>query len=85
MRIILRDENVKAILFNIFGGITRCDDVANGIVQAANEFKPAVPIVVRLTGTNEEEAKRILATSEIQSADTMVGVVSKAIELAGVN
>jgi succinyl-CoA synthetase beta subunit len=83
MRIILRDPNVKAILFNIFGGITRCDDVANGIVQAVNQFKPAVPIVVRLTGTNEEEAKKILATSEIMSADSMVGVVTKAIEIAG--
>ncbi len=61
MRIILRDPNVKAILFNIFGGITRCDDVAHGIVKAVAEFKPQVPIVVRLTGTNEEEARVILA------------------------
>lgn len=84
MRIILRDGNVRAILFNIFGGITRCDDVATGIVQAVNEFQPRVPIVVRLTGTNEEEARKILSQSSIQSADTMVGVVQKAIELAQV-
>lgn len=83
MRIILRDPNVKAILFNIFGGITRCDDVANGIVQAVNQFKPSVPIVVRLTGTNEEEAKKIMATSDIASANSMVEVVTKAIEIAG--
>ncbi len=85
MRIILRDPGVKAILFNIFGGITRCDDVATGIVRAVEEFKPSVPIVVRLTGTNEEEAKKILANSQLQSADTMVGVVTRAIELAGLN
>ncbi|MGB5106763.1 MAG: ADP-forming succinate--CoA ligase subunit beta [Candidatus Zixiibacteriota bacterium] len=84
MRIILRDPNVKAILFNIFGGITRCDDVATGIVKAVAEFKPKVPIVVRLTGTNEEQARVILAQSNLPAADTMDGVVMKAIELANV-
>jgi succinyl-CoA synthetase beta subunit len=84
MRIILRDPNVKAILFNIFGGITRCDDVANGIVKAVAEFKPRVPIVVRLTGTNEEQARVILASSNLPASDTMDGVVMKAIELANV-
>jgi len=82
LRIILRDPNVKSILFNIFGGITRCDDVANGIVKALNEFKPQVPIVVRLTGTNEKEAAVILKQASIESADTMNGVVKRAIELA---
>lgn len=85
MRIILRDPEVKAILFNIFGGITRCDDVATGIVKAVNEFQPTVPIVVRLTGTNEEAARGILAQSQIQTADTMVDVVERAIALAGVS
>jgi succinyl-CoA synthetase beta subunit len=84
MRIILRDPNVKAILFNIFGGITRCDDVANGIAKAVSEFRPSVPIVVRLTGTNEAEGRAILAQAQIQSAETMVEVVTKAIALAGV-
>lgn len=84
MRIILRDPNVKAILFNIFGGITRCDDVAHGIVKAVAEFKPSVPIVVRLTGTNEEAARQILADSNLPASDTMDGVVMKAIELAQV-
>ncbi len=82
LRIILRDKNVKSILFNIFGGITRCDDVANGIVKALGEFKPEVPIVVRLTGTNEKEAQAILKQANIESADTMAGVVQRAIELA---
>jgi len=83
LRIITSDPNVKSILINIFGGITRCDDVANGIVQALKEFQPTVPIVVRLTGTNEAEAKKILASSNLPSEDTLDAVVKKAIELAG--
>ncbi len=85
MQIILRDPNVKAILFNIFGGITRCDDVANGIVEAINRMKPSVPIVVRLTGTNEDEAREILKSTNLPAATTMDGVVKKAIEIAGIN
>ncbi len=61
LRIITTDPNVKAILFNIFGGITRTDDVANGIVAALDQFSVDVPIVIRLTGTNEDEALAILA------------------------
>jgi len=82
MRIILRDTNVRAILINIFGGITRCDDVANGIVMAYEELKPEVPIVVRLTGTNESQAKKILKTVNLESGDTLDNVVKKAIELS---
>jgi succinyl-CoA synthetase beta subunit len=84
MQIILSDPNVKAVLINIFGGITRCDDVANGIVAAFNEFKPAVPVVIRLTGTNEKEAEKILASYHLPTADTLDGVVKKAIELSGI-
>jgi succinyl-CoA synthetase beta subunit len=83
MNIILRDRNVKAILFNIFGGITRCDDVANGIVAAVNQLKPKVPIVVRLTGTNEEEAREILRQVNLTATTSMEEVVKKAIELSG--
>jgi len=82
MRIILRDENVNAILFNIFGGITRCDDVARGIVQAVNELKPRVPIVVRLTGTNEDEARKILSDVGLPMEQEMEDVVKAAIGLA---
>lgn len=82
MRIILRDSNVRAILINIFGGITRCDDVAAGIVMAYEQLKPEVPIVVRLTGTNEEKAKVILKKVNLESADTLDNVVKKAIRLA---
>lgn len=84
MRIILRDPNVRAILINIFGGITRCDDVATGIVTAFRELNPIIPVVVRLTGTNEKEAAKILRSVNLPSADTLDGVVRKAIELAGV-
>jgi succinyl-CoA synthetase beta subunit len=82
MQIILSDKNVKAILINIFGGITRCDDVATGIVKAFAELKPTVPVVVRLTGTNEKEAQKILAGVKLPTADTLDGVVKKAIELS---
>jgi succinyl-CoA synthetase beta subunit len=82
MRIIMSDPNVRAILINIFGGITRCDDVANGIVMAVEELKPEIPIVVRLTGTNEAEAKNILKTTSLEYGDTLDEVVKKAIKLA---
>ncbi|MCK4403530.1 MAG: ADP-forming succinate--CoA ligase subunit beta [candidate division Zixibacteria bacterium] len=83
MNIILRDPNVKAILFNIFGGITRCDDVANGIVYAVKQLKPKVPIVVRLTGTNEDKARKILEEINLTAISSMEVVVKRAIELSG--
>ena len=64
-RIILSDENVKAVLINIFGGIVRCDRVANGVVQAVKELGLEVPVVVRLQGTNAEEARTILRESDV--------------------
>jgi succinyl-CoA synthetase beta subunit len=82
LKIITSDPNVKSILINIFGGITRCDDVANGLVQAINEFKPTIPIVVRLTGTNEDEAKKILASYDLPFEETLDKVVKKAIKVA---
>ncbi|NIP44571.1 MAG: ADP-forming succinate--CoA ligase subunit beta [candidate division Zixibacteria bacterium] len=84
MRIILRDSNVKAILFNIFGGITRCDDVANGIVSAVRELNPQVPIVIRLTGTNETEARKILEAVSLTAVSSMEDVVKTAIDKAGI-
>ena len=83
MRIILQDPSVNSILFNIFGGITRCDDVARGIVKAVKQLKPTVPIVVRLTGTNENEAKKILEEVGLPMAPGMEEVVRQAIDLAG--
>jgi len=82
INIITSDRNVKAILFNIFGGITRCDDVANGIVTAANEIEIKVPIVIRLTGTNEEKAVTILQTAGLDALTDMDEAVQQAVKLA---
>ena len=84
MQIILADKSVKSIVFNIFGGITRCDDVARGIVEAVKKGKIEHPIVVRLTGTNEEEARKILDESDVEvtPAVTMDEVVQQGIRLA---
>jgi succinyl-CoA synthetase beta subunit len=82
LKIITSDENVKAILFNIFGGITRTDDVANGIVTATKMIDIQVPIVIRLTGTNEEIAVKILAEAGFTAMTDMDEAVKKAVALA---
>jgi succinyl-CoA synthetase beta subunit len=82
LKIITADPSVKVILFNIFGGITRTDDVANGIVTATTQFKVAVPIVIRLTGTNEKEAFKILESVGMVAMSDMDAAVSKAVGLA---
>jgi succinyl-CoA synthetase beta subunit len=82
LRIITADANVKAILFNIFGGITRCDDVANGIVQATQEFPLKVPMVIRLTGTNEQEAVQILTQAGFSALTDMDEAVKQAVARA---
>ncbi len=82
LRIITEDPSVKAILFNIFGGITRCDDVANGIVEATRRIDIETPIVIRLTGTNEEEALAILSEAGFSAYTSMDDVVEKAVQLA---
>ena len=80
--IITRDPHVKVIFFNIFGGITRCDDIANGIVQAIEQFKPRVPIIARLVGTNQEQAHEILKKAGIPVFSTMDDVVEEAVKIA---
>ena len=82
LKIITADPNVKAILFNIFGGITRTDDVANGIVAATSQFKVDVPIVIRLTGTNEVEAIRILEGVGMRALSDMDQAVEQVVQLA---
>ncbi len=82
LRIILADPNVKAILFNIFGGITRCDEVARGILAALGEVKTKVPMVVRLVGTNSEEGRRILADAKMITADTLAEAAQKSVAVA---
>jgi succinyl-CoA synthetase beta subunit len=81
-RIILDDPNVKAILINIFGGITRGDEVARGIVEARGQLERDVPMVVRIVGTNAEEAKPILAEANLITADSLDDAAAKAVEAA---
>jgi succinyl-CoA synthetase beta subunit len=82
LRIITRDPSVRAILFNIFGGITRTDDVANGIVAATRDNPLTVPIVIRLTGTNEDVAVKILAEHGFSAMTDMDDAVQRAVALA---
>jgi succinyl-CoA synthetase beta subunit len=82
MRIILADANVKAVLFNIFGGITRCDEVARGVLTAMEDVKPKVPMVVRLVGTNAEEGRKLLANAKMITAETLADAAKKAVAAA---
>ncbi len=82
LEIITSDPNVQVILFNIFGGITRCDDVANGIVEATKRIDIDVPLVIRLTGTNEEEGVRILEGAGYSAFTSMDEVVEEAVSRA---
>ncbi len=82
LRIILSDEKVQCVLFNIFGGITRCDEVADGILTAYNEVKPSVPMVIRLQGTNASEGNAIINQAQIpniQSAETLTQAAQLAV------
>ncbi|MEA4903904.1 MAG: succinate--CoA ligase subunit beta, partial [Petrimonas sp.] len=71
MKLLLSDKNVKVVLINIFGGITRCDDVAKGLLEAFNQIKTDIPIVIRLTGTNEKEGRALLKDTKFHVAETM--------------
>jgi succinyl-CoA synthetase beta subunit len=82
MRIILSDPSVKAILFNVFGGITRGDEVAKGILAAMQEVQPKVPMVIRLVGTNAEEGRRLLANANMITAETLADAAQKAVAAA---
>ncbi|HSO26498.1 MAG TPA: ADP-forming succinate--CoA ligase subunit beta [Anaerolineales bacterium] len=82
LRIILSDRNVKAILFNVFGGITRGDEVARGVLTALEEIKTDIPMVVRLVGTNAEEGRRILAEADMITAETLAEAAEKAVAVA---
>jgi succinyl-CoA synthetase beta subunit len=82
LTIITSDPGVRVILFNIFGGITRCDDVANGIVEATRRMDMNVPLVIRLTGTNEEEGVRILEGAGFEASTSMDEVVKQAVAMA---
>lgn len=82
LRIILSDPNVRSVLINIFGGITRCDEVARGILEALEQVPTRLPIVVRLVGTNEEEGRRILASAQLITAATLSDAARLAVQAA---
>jgi succinyl-CoA synthetase beta subunit len=85
LEVITSDENVTAILFNIFGGITRCDEIAKGIIEASAKIEIDVPLVVRLDGTNSEQGLRLLAEAELPDLhveQTMLGAAQRVVELA---
>jgi succinyl-CoA synthetase beta subunit len=79
LRIILTDPNVKTVLFNIFGGITRGDEVARGILAAMNEVQKEIPMVIRLVGTNAEEGRQILSDADMITAETLADAAKKAV------
>lgn len=79
LRIILTDPNVKTVLFNIFGGITRGDEVARGILAAMNEVQTRMPMVIRLVGTNAEEGRQILSDADMITAETLADAAKKAV------
>ena len=86
VEVILSNESVSAVLFNIFGGITRCDEVARGLIEAFDQIKPDVPFVVRLDGTNDVEGRRLLAEANLPNVhpeSTMLGAAERVVELAG--
>jgi len=85
VEVILSDPKVAAVLFNIFGGITRCDEVARGLIEAFATVKPDVPFVVRLDGTNDKEGRRLLAEAELPNVhveQTMLGAAALVVALA---
>jgi succinyl-CoA synthetase beta subunit len=82
MNILLSDKNVTAVMINIFGGITRCDDVARGLVTALTEIKTKMPIVIRLSGTNAKEGLKIIKEFGLPTVSTMSEAAKKAIELS---
>jgi succinyl-CoA synthetase beta subunit len=86
VEVILSDDKVRAVLFNIFGGITRCDEVAKGLIEAFAQIKPTVPFVVRLDGTNGDIGRQMLADANlpnVHTESTMDGAAAKVVELAG--
>ena len=86
VEVILSDPKVTAVLFNIFGGITRCDEVARGLIEAFGQIDVKVPFVVRLNGTNEEEGRALLAEADLPKVhveETMDGAAARVVEVAG--
>ncbi|MGI8580355.1 MAG: ADP-forming succinate--CoA ligase subunit beta, partial [Solirubrobacteraceae bacterium] len=86
VEVILANPSVTAVLFNIFGGITRCDEFAKGLIEAFAQISPKVPFVVRLDGTNDKEGRQLLAEANLPNVftePTMLGAAKRVVELAG--
>ena len=86
MEVLLSDDKVRAVLFNVFGGITRCDEVARGVLAALERLDVSVPLVVRLDGTNDVEGRKLLADAappNVHVEQTMLGAAARVVELAG--
>jgi len=86
VEVILSNDDVTAVLFNIFGGITRCDEVAKGLIEAFRQIEPTVPFVVRLDGTNDKEGRALLAEAalpNVHTESTMLEAAERVVELAG--
>jgi succinyl-CoA synthetase beta subunit len=83
LAIILSDPDVRSVLINIFGGITRCDEVASGIIAALSRVGAEIPIVVRLVGTNQEEGERLLREARLPAAETLADAACQAVQMAG--
>jgi succinyl-CoA synthetase beta subunit len=86
MEVLLSDPDVRAVLFNVFGGITRCDEVARGILAALDRLDVKMPMVVRLDGTNDVEGRQLLADAappNVHVEETMLGAAERVVELAG--
>ena len=82
MKLLLSDKHVKVVLINIFGGITRCDDVAKGLLEAFKIIHTDIPIVIRLTGTNEKEGRALLEGTHFTVGTSMADAGHKAVELS---
>jgi succinyl-CoA synthetase beta subunit len=82
MKIVLSDPRVRVLFINIMGGITRCDEVAKGVLEARQKIGITKPMVIRLVGTNEEEGKRILTDAGIQVLESMEEAAQRAVEIA---
>jgi succinyl-CoA synthetase beta subunit len=82
LQIILKDTRVRAVMFNIFGGITRCDEVARGILSALEEVEMKLPMVVRLVGTNEKEGRKLLQEAEMATATSLADAAKRAVAMA---
>ncbi|HCD41694.1 MAG TPA: succinate--CoA ligase subunit beta, partial [Firmicutes bacterium] len=82
LELILMDKDVKAILINVFGGITRCDEVAQGLIKAIESVDLDLPVVVRLVGTREKEGRALLSGTSVVAADTMVDAAKRIVAIA---